>query len=395
LRTLRNFGTYAAVLGVCFGLAALLVHALLAREYRNAVQMRLTILANSGAEAVENRRAGESVDDVLAKIVGSTDEGLIWFDSHGNRAGSGGHTTGPGALSKTIAIHEDGIEGSIEAVIARSRVATALRDLDFDLAIGTAVVMIVGGIVFSVISRQMNAQLQTAYRTARQFTADVAHELRTPLAVIMANAEALEPGPAGGGYDERGVVNIRRAGRQMRALMDDLLILARADEDVTLDLHAIDIPACVGAVLAAYDGEASVRQVHLTLHVTARQTVYGRPEQVARIVANLIENALRYTQPGGAVDVTCRSGRSVAFVEVRDTGIGISSEHLERVFERFWRAPGSRAVEGSGLGLSIARSLARAHGGDITVVSPSGRGSTFALRLPLLPPRNGRVSTSS
>jgi len=385
LRTLKHFGAYTVIFGIAFGLAAVIVHLLLAREYRTAASMRLTILANGGAEAVENRGPRESIDDALAKIVGSADEGLIWFDTQGTPRGTAGNTTPTGALSKRIAIHEKELDGSVQAMIARDPVRKALSDLDRDLAIATAVMMVAGGIVITVISNRSAAQMESTYRGVRQFTADAAHELRTPLAVITSNAESLEIVPPGDENGERRLANIRQAANQMRALMDGLLILARADEDAALDLHAIDLAACAGTVVDGYKAEADARNLRLSLHVTTRQTVYGRPEQVARIVANLIENALRYTPSGGAIDVTCWSERNAAWVEVRDTGVGITPENLARVFDRFWRAPDSRAGAGSGLGLSIARRLTRSHGGEITVASVPGRGSTFALRLPLRP----------
>jgi OmpR-family two-component system manganese-sensing sensor histidine kinase len=395
LPTLRHFGAYTAVLGIAFGIAAVIVHLMLAREYRNAASMRLTILANSGAEAVENLKPHESVDDALAEIVGSTDEGLIWFDARGKRVGAAGNTNSTGALVKRITIHEDEIDGSIQAMIARDPARKALSDLDRDLAISTAVVMIAGGIVITVISKRSTVRIESLYRGVQQFTADAAHELRTPLAVITSNAESLERESAWDRGSEQRLANIRQAAAQMRTLMDGLLVLARADEDASLDLHAIDLAACVGAVVGDCEVLAAARNLRLSLYASAHQTVYGRPEQIARIVANLVENALRYTPPGGAIDVTCRSERNAAVVEVRDSGIGIVPDNLARVFDRFWRAPESRATEGSGLGLPIAQSLARSHGGEITVASAPGRGSTFTLRLPLRPKRSSEPYTFS
>lgn len=357
--------------------------------------MRLTILANSAAEAVENRGPAESVDDALAEIVGSTDEGLIWFDAHGKRVGAAGNTTLAGALVKRAEFHEKNIAGSVQAMIARDPARKALSDLDRDLALATAVVMIVGGLVITVISARSTSQVEAMYRGVQQFTADAAHELRTALAVITSNAESLDLVPAGQHGDLRNVANIRQAANQMRALMDGLLILARADDDAALDLHAIDLADCLGAVVGDCEAEAEAKNIRLRLHVAARQTVYGRPEQVARIVANLIENALRYTPAGGSVDVSCRSERNAAVVEVRDTGVGIAAEHLALVFDRFWRAPEFRGTEGSGLGLSIARRLARSHGGELTVASAPGSGTTFTLRLPLRPKRNREPYTFS
>jgi two-component system, OmpR family, manganese sensing sensor histidine kinase len=171
------------------------------------------------------------------------------------------------------------------------------------------------------------------------------------------------------------------------------LILARADEGVTQDLHAIDLDHCVESIVQHYRVEALARNLTLTVHSHANQVIYGYPEQVTRVVSNLIENALRYTLAGGSIDIKAKVERGTALIEVTDTGVGIAREALDRVFDRFWRGGAARAVAGSGLGLAIARSLARAHGGDVWVRSRLGEGSTFTIRLPLRPPQ--RVSEFS
>jgi two-component system, OmpR family, manganese sensing sensor histidine kinase len=123
----------------------------------------------------------------------------------------------------------------------------------------------------------------------------------------------------------------------------------------------------------------------ITLKAHEPTIVYGNPDQIERILANLLENALRYTPSGGRVTVeTWKEGTGV-FVAVRDSGIGIAPEHLERIFDRFWRADAGRSSQGSGLGLAIARALARRHGGDVTATSRYGDGSTFVISLPLKP----------
>ena len=119
------------------------------------------------------------------------------------------------------------------------------------------------------------------------------------------------------------------------------------------------------------------------------------PEQVARIVGNLIENALRHTPPGGLIEVSMTTERGAVLIEVADTGTGIAPEALGRIFDRFWRGAGPHAEGGAGLGLAIARGLARAHGGDVRVRSGLGTGSTFTIRLPLRLRRISGPSTVS
>jgi signal transduction histidine kinase len=123
--------------------------------------------------------------------------------------------------------------------------------------------------------------------------------------------------------------------------------------------------------------------------------IYGQPEQIGRIVANLIENALRYTPPGGSIEVGCLAERNAALIEVRDTGVGIAPGDLKHIFERFWRGAGPSTPGRSGLGLSIAQTLARSHGGSVRVASIPSRGSTLTVSLPLRRSRRGKTSTLS
>jgi signal transduction histidine kinase len=115
--------------------------------------------------------------------------------------------------------------------------------------------------------------------------------------------------------------------------------------------------------------------------------VYGNPTQVERILVNLIENALNYTPRGGHVSVAVEPTRTATLIVVRDTGIGIAPEHVERIFDRFWRVEQARSQGGSGLGLAIARALARRHGGDVKVESRPGAGSEFVASFPIRPAR--------
>jgi signal transduction histidine kinase len=126
-------------------------------------------------------------------------------------------------------------------------------------------------------------------------------------------------------------------------------------------------------------------RIALDVLVEEPALVYGNPDQVERVVANLIDNALRYTPAGGRVRVECQRLGAEMRVAVRDSGIGIAPENLERIFERFWRGDPLCSPQGSGLGLAIARALARRHSGDVTVSSSPGEGSTFVATFAISP----------
>jgi OmpR-family two-component system manganese-sensing sensor histidine kinase len=392
---LKSFALYGAILGGALAVASVCIHLLLAHQLRLALPARLTIMAHEGEEALERAPRGAPLERALASVLDAPDEGLAWFDARGTLVGKTGMTeTQDAAVSKTR-VREELVDGWIQATISNRRVTAALQQLDLGLTFGTIVAILAGGCISTAISMRAVGRVEAVLQRVHRFTGDAAHELRTPLAVIANNADRLALDPCDDAGRDRSLENIRQAAGQMRTLMDGLLMLARADEGVVRDLHAIDVGACVEAVAATYRADAAARGLTLTVEAPAYQTIYGQPEQVARILGNLIENALRYTAAGGAIAIAGRTERHAAVVEVGDTGVGIAPADLDRVFDRFWRADGPRTGTGSGLGLAIARGLARAHGGDVWAKSRPGVGSTFTVRLPSQPPRSAAVSTVS
>jgi signal transduction histidine kinase len=214
---------------------------------------------------------------------------------------------------------------------------------------------------------------------------EVAHELRTPLTVVDGYVEGMIDGvlPAGPAELSRVGEEVRR----MRRLADDLSALSRADEGrLELQLTTMDLGEVGTAAAERLRPQAEDAGLTLTvLPPTAPMPVRADPDRVAQIVTNLVGNAIHATPEGGTVTVWSRTRGGGAELAVGDTGIGLSAEELGRVFERFYRAPGSRAGrdQGSGIGLTLSRDLARAQGGELTGASPGpGSGGTFTLRLP-------------
>lgn len=227
------------------------------------------------------------------------------------------------------------------------------------------------------------ARREEALLSQRRFVADASHQLRTPLTSIEGYARMLRAW----GLDDpetarEGAEAIHRESRHMRKLVEDLLALARGDEGAPLEIgvHDLDALAAEAAEASgmAAGGRPSVRHVPAGAPVRA---AFDR-ERVEHAVAILLDNAVKYTPEWG--EVTVRTARRDGWVSLRvtDTGKGIPEEDLPYVFERFYRAEGARAVRGAGLGLSIARQIAEAHEGRLSVESEVGRGSTFTLRLP-------------
>lgn len=217
---------------------------------------------------------------------------------------------------------------------------------------------------------------------------EVAHEMRTPLTALEGYVEGLidgvfapEPEILGAASDEL---------RRLRRLADDLSTLSRAEEQ-RLDLHPADTDLAdlarrAAGRLAPQFGDSGVA---LTVEGAAELPVRADPDRITQVLTNIIGNALTATPAGGSVTVRARARGQSAEVVVTDTGAGLAAADLERIFERFYRVPGQpRRSSGSGIGLTIARNIARAHGGDVTAASAGpGQGATFTVTLPLRPIR--------
>jgi signal transduction histidine kinase len=185
---------------------------------------------------------------------------------------------------------------------------------------------------------------------------------------------------------ERLLTSLREDTTRMSQLLGELLTLARADVgQQLLSREALALGDLVGNVVPAMQPLAAQRGVQLTEAIRAPAVVEGDQTRLSQLLLNLVDNGLRYTPAGGSVNVSVAEDGAYALLRVTDTGIGISSEHLPHVFERFYRADAARARAdgGSGLGLAICQWIAEAHGGHIDVESQLGRGTTFSVRLPL------------
>jgi histidine kinase len=212
---------------------------------------------------------------------------------------------------------------------------------------------------------------------------DVAHELRTPLTALDGYVEGLIDGVFAPTPEVLGSLGDEL--RRLHRLAEDLSSLSRAQE-LGLDLHPVDADLADLACRAAARLAPQFLDAQVTLTVDAEHVVpvLADPDRIIQVLTNLLGNALLATEAGGAVAVAVGSGARGGEVSVTDTGVGLSPADLERVFERFYRAPGQpRRSAGSGIGLTIARDIARHHGGDVTVSSPGpGLGARFTLTLP-------------
>lgn len=229
----------------------------------------------------------------------------------------------------------------------------------------------------------MAAALEHTEERRRRLLSDVAHELRTPLATLEGYLEGLEDEVVEPGTETW--TTMREASHRLRRLVDDLTVISRAEEGrLELDLAPLDPARLVEQ--SARSSEAAARAQDLAILVRADDElprVRGDESRLRQVLANLLDNALRHTPAGGVITVTAEATTSGVALSVIDSGPGIAPEDLPHVFERFYRADPARAAHGgSGIGLTISRAIAHAHGGDLTVDSATGEGARFTLRLP-------------
>ena len=228
------------------------------------------------------------------------------------------------------------------------------------------------------------ARLETAFAQQKQFAADAAHELRTPVSVILTQTQTALARERDAGSYKQTVEACQRAAQRMRKLIESLLELARFDagQEVLKQLR-FNFSKTISDSVELVQTLAEERNVKIISEIASLEII-GDSERLAQVVTNLLTNAIQYNQPGGEVRLKLESQNGLAVLEIADTGQGIAPEDLPRVFERFYRADQSRTGAGNaGLGLSICKAIIEAHGGTIEVASESNVGTTFTVRLPI------------
>jgi two-component system OmpR family sensor kinase len=230
---------------------------------------------------------------------------------------------------------------------------------------------------------EMLDSLERAYRAEQRFVGDASHELRAPLTAIQANLDLLERRP-GMAEQERAtaIAEASREAHRLAKLVADLLALARADAGVTLQRRRVELDRVVLDALSAARHLACGQRV--TISELVQSAVTGDEDRLKQLILILLDNALKYTPPDGTVSVRLIRDETSVTVTVADTGVGIPTDEIPRVFERFYRADPARSRDpgGTGLGLAIARWIVQQHAGSITLESKPGRGTVVVVKLP-------------
>lgn len=363
---------------------ALTAVALFVRE-RSRRQTVAAAAERAGRDADERLRAAEEDRRSMALVLSSMREGVLLVEPAGRVV-----FANP-ALERLVG----GVPGTLDALLPldlREAVRAATRDRASQSAdVETGVpsrwlrgdaIPVGDGMVLLVVRDVTESRRLEAVR--RDFVANASHELKTPAASIQAAAETI--GTAA--LDDPSVVprfaaQLEREAVRLSRIVSDLLDLSRLETGSTLD-EMVALDAVLRDETERFEAPAAEGGVALSVDAEAVPRVRGSGRELALMVRNLVDNAIRYTPPGGRVDVRLVPVEGEVVLTVADTGVGIPSRDLGRVFERFYRVDRARSREtgGTGLGLSIVRHVVENHGGSIGVTSELGRGSTFEVRLP-------------
>ena len=219
----------------------------------------------------------------------------------------------------------------------------------------------------------------------QEFLSNVSHELRTPLTAIIAFVETLENGAMEDAESSQRFLSIiRKNASRMHGLIDDILELTAIEGgNVTLRAASVDLYELVNEVCASLAAKAAAHGVSLVNHVSPDAVIFADSRRLEQMITNLIDNGIKFSRDGGTVTVRHESGTRDRIL-VEDNGDGIPAQHLERLFERFYRVDRARSRDmgGTGLGLAIVKHLALLHGGEVTVDSELGKGTIFTIHLP-------------
>lgn len=273
---------------------------------------------------------------------------------------------------------------AIRPITAMSRTASSISATNLAARIDVRDTDTELGQLASVLNQTFD-RLQTAFEQQVRFTADASHELRTPVSILLAQTQMALSKPRADEEYREALDSCRRAALRMKLLTESLLSLARFDSNgADAERGSVELKSLIDDTVELLQPVAAEHEVT----VKARGgplSVEGDGNQISQMLMNLISNAIRYNRPRGRVDVELQRQDDSAVIDIRDSGMGISADDLPHVFERFYRIDKarSRAIGGSGLGLSIAHAIVLAHGGEITVDSEVDVGTTVTVKLPV------------
>ncbi len=412
--------SYLGVFTLILGVFAIAVRATFAHSLRQQLTEQLITLGQGAASSIEfiNGRFQADTDFSTQDLI-ARKQALQWFDLQGNLLGQQGEqiltlplprpqpnqqsvqtqaqiqgVTLPvvnSEISSGITSRNDRLIGYVRASQSSQNLDDTLQRLDWGLEGGVLTALILSSLGGIWLTRQAMQPIEKSFQRLQQFTADASHELRSPLMAIKSNAAVALKYPEGiREADAEKFQAIASATRQMTRLTEDLLLLARNDRHLQRDWQDVNLTSLLQHLVQLYQPQADTKQIDLKSDIAELLHLTGDTLQLTHLFTNLIVNALQYTPEKGAIEICAYQRGTHILVNVQDTGIGISPEHLEDIFDRFWRADSSRSHEsgGAGLGLAIAQNVAQMYDGSISVQSQLGDGSCFTVLLPIKSPKS-------
>jgi len=335
--------------------------------------------SRTASQVIARQQLGEILGPLTAAVVVvSADDTVLAASTFAKACGlARGSSLGPSVVVETL---------------ARARQAQRTEGLDLRLPAGPAspavklevrVVPLSNGAAV-IVGEDRSADLRFS-ETRRDFVANITHELKTPIGAITLLAEAADAAADDPDAVRTFLGKLSKEARRLNELVSQIIALSRLQaEDPLLAARTVDVTAIIDAAVARCREIAHAGGISLSVAAEPGLSVIGDAEELETAVTNLVQNAVAYSEPGARVAVSSVATDGRVEIRVSDNGIGISEADQKRIFERFYRvdAGRSRASGGTGLGLSIVKHVAHAHGGEVTVWSRLGHGSTFTLRLP-------------
>ena len=237
----------------------------------------------------------------------------------------------------------------------------------------------------SSVINALLARLERASATERRFASDAAHELRTPLAVLRTGLEVALARDRSADENRTALLSAHREVISLCKIADELLMLARLNGEVAVNRARVDLSELLREIASTVEPLAQAREIHLRVDATPATFIDGNQGHLRRLIINLLDNALKFTPSGGVIEASVTRESAKAVIRVADNGPGIPAAEMPFIFDRFFRGASS-VGEGSGLGLSLCREIARLHGGEIVAANRADGGCEFLVTLPLAPP---------
>ncbi|WKL04329.1 HAMP domain-containing sensor histidine kinase [Paenibacillus amylolyticus] len=304
-----------------------------------------------------------------------------------NKVGDSERQTGQFALDGTdwAYVVDPSGDGHMIVFIDVTAQQGILTNLIYTFAVVGLIMLIVIYFLSRYFANRSIAPVREAFEKQKQFIGDASHELKTPLAIINTNADVLLAN------QEDTIANqakwlhyIKSETERMTGLTNDLLYLTQMDDSRSTMIHAkFNMSDAVESIILPMEAVIFEKNISLDYNIEPNLMVHGNSEQIKQVILILLDNAVKYSGPKGAVNVTLQKQNNDVVLAVSNTGEGIAPEHLDRIFDRFYRTDSSRARKhgGHGLGLAIARSIVDQHKGEVYARSVVGEGATFYVRL--------------